>query len=95
MNNSEQNTTTVYHISDIENTIVFCPHCRDPILIEKMNCGIFRHASYISNHQPIDPHLSKEACDRLVLNKEVYGCAKPFKIEKRDDYFELSICGYI
>ena len=24
-------------------SIVECPHCNEPIIIEKLNCGIFRH----------------------------------------------------
>ena len=25
------------------NDIIVCPHCNDYIIIEKLNCGIFRH----------------------------------------------------
>jgi hypothetical protein len=27
-----------------ENIIVICPTCKEPVLIEKLNCCIFRHA---------------------------------------------------
>ena len=27
----------------VEEPIVVCPHCKESILIEKLNCGIFRH----------------------------------------------------
>ena len=59
--------------------IVICPHCKDHIIIEKINCGIFRHGEF-KNGKQIDPHLSKEMCDNLIKNKSIYGCGKPFKI---------------
>jgi hypothetical protein len=27
---------------DIE-SVVICPHCNEPVIIEKINCAIFRH----------------------------------------------------
>jgi hypothetical protein len=91
--------------------IVICPHCKDPIIIEKINCGIFRHGEF-KNGKQIDPHLSKEMCDKLIKNKSIYGCGKPFKIiskttnahvdvdfEKKigenDNNYEAIICEYI
>ena len=60
--------------------LVNCPHCNDLIIIEEINCGIFRHAWYKINHQQINPHLSKTECDELIKNNSIYGCCKPFKI---------------
>ena len=63
-----------------EEPILKCPHCNDFIIIEKLNCGIFRHAIYIDANQQIPPHSTKDFCDQLVAEKKIYGCGKPFQI---------------
>ena len=30
------------NIENITNIVVECPHCKEPVLIEKINCCIFR-----------------------------------------------------
>jgi hypothetical protein len=60
-------------------TIVQCPHCKDFVWIEQLNCRIFRHACY-KNGVPIPPHASKEECESLLEKQLVYGCTKPFQI---------------
>ena len=62
--------------------IVICPQCNVPIIIEKLNCGVFRHASYIHNNEQIPPHSSKEICDQLLADNKINGCGKPFQIIK-------------
>ena len=72
---------TIKEEQDIENEIiVFCPHCQDPIVIEKLNCCIFRHGTLISSGKQIGPHSPKELCDFYVLRNKIYGCGKPFQI---------------
>lgn len=78
----------------MQNNIVRCPHCYNFIIIEKLNCGIFRHAIYKNNGKQIDPHSSKEICDKLLKEKLIYGCAKPFEIIKKDEKFKIKICEY-
>ena len=79
-----------------DNIIVSCPHCNEFILIEKLNCCIFRHGVLIRNGLEIDPHSPKEYCEYLFNNKLIYGCGKPFKIIKSDDiFFHAIICDYI
>jgi hypothetical protein len=81
---------------DKNELIVSCPHCSEHILIEKLNCCIFRHGSFIKNGKQIDPHLPKEQCERLIKKRLIYGCGKPFKIIKNTkDDFEATICDYI
>jgi len=77
--------------------IVFCPHCNNAIQIfyNEINCKIYRHGIYKNSMKQIDPHLSKEECDRLVKNNLIYGCGKPFKINIRDNSIQLVKCGYI
>ena len=63
--------------------IVTCPHCNLLIFIfeKEYNCKIFRHGVYKNNiSQQIDPHLSKEECDRLKKEDRIFGCGKPFKL---------------
>lgn len=76
--------------------VVICPHCSDSILIEKLNCCIFRHGTIKADGQQMNPHLSKEICDGLFSNNLIYGCGKPFQIVKNDkNEFVAIICGYI
>ena len=43
----ETNSTIKEGQDILTEIIVFCPHCQDPIVIEKLNCCIFRHGTLI------------------------------------------------
>lgn len=58
-----------------------CPHCQGTIIIEQINCKIFRHGIYRSNGLQISPHASKKECDRLVENNLIWGCGRPFRFD--------------
>ena len=77
--------------------IIICPHCQISVLIEQLNCKIFRHGTFKHNGQQINPHEPKEVCDYFFANKMIYGCGKPFKIEQKPDSNEFIalICEYI
>ena len=75
--------------------IINCPNCSEIIIIEKINCGIFRHGTLIKTGKQINPHTIKKECDRLVKKNLIYGCGKPFKILIEDDKIEVTICDYI
>ena len=75
--------------------IVCCPHCSEFIIIEKLNCGIFRHGIYKDDGKQIDPHLCKEECEELVESGEIHGCGKPFQIVIVDGKAEVLICDYV
>lgn len=77
------------------NKIVYCPHCSDPVEILQLNCCIFRHAILKSNHSQINPHSSFAECSRLLSDKLIYGCGKPFKIIVKGTELEAIICDYI
>lgn len=72
--------------------IVKCPRCFEYIMIEQINCRIFRHAVYKSNGEQIHPHASKEECEKMVAENLVYGCAGPFLLDASGC---AVICGYI
>ena len=84
-----------------DHIIVNCPHCEEPILImlNELNCKIFRHGIYKHNHKQIDPHLPKVACDELKKKDLIYGCGKPFQIVINSTENSLSykaqICDYV
>ena len=61
-------------------TIVICPNCNEFVLIKELNCCIFIHAIMIKTGEQIDPHSSNETCEKLIKEKKIYGCGKPFKI---------------
>jgi hypothetical protein len=77
------------------NLIVLCPHCNDPILIDQLNCKIFRHGVLKNNSEQINPHSSKIECDNYVNNDLIYGCGKPFKIIELNNEYKVEICDYI
>jgi len=77
------------------NKVITCPHCNNFVFIEELNCCIFRHAVMKSTNQQIDPHSSKEVCDRLLSQNLIFGCGKPFKIIKDGDKLHVEICDYI
>jgi hypothetical protein len=79
----------------MEEPVLKCPHCSQYIIIEKLNCGIFRHGILITNGQQINPHESKEMCDYFYHKKLIYGCGKPFQIIKHGEKFQIQICDYI
>lgn len=71
--------------------ILECPNCKLLVIIEQLNCKIFRHGVYKDSWQNINPHMSKEDCDKLVNLNLIYGCGKPFRIEENMAY----ICDYL
>ena len=73
--------------------VINCPHCNDFIIIycNEINCKIFRHAIY-KNGTNVNPHASKEECERLLHNNEIYGCGKPFILNENN---QPIICDYI
>jgi hypothetical protein len=76
--------------------VVTCPHCDMPVLIEQLNCKIFRHATLVSNNTQINPHASKEECDHYIKNNLIYGCGKPFQVVENSDGTHLAVvCEYI
>ena len=80
----------------LTNIVVSCPHCNVIILIEQLNCKIFRHGVLKSNNTQIDPHMSKKDCDDCINNNLIYGCGKPFKIvENENNELKPVICEYI
>jgi hypothetical protein len=75
--------------------ILECPHCKEYIVIEKINCAIFRHGVLKKNGKQIDPHASKEICEHYIKNDMIYGCGKPFRIIIKENVFYTEICDYI
>ena len=75
--------------------IVICPHCNDPIIIEKLNCGIFRHGVIKETGKQMEPHSVKLVCDELKAQDLIYGCGKPFRIDIHNEVYVVSICEYI
>jgi hypothetical protein len=79
----------------MNDSVVICPHCSQHILIEKLNCMIFRHGTFISNGQQIESHEIKDVCDYFVSNNMIYGCGKPFQIVLKENIYVAIICEYI
>ena len=83
-------------MSEIVNIIVVCPHCNEFVLIEQLNCKIFRHGVLKSNNTQINPHASKEECDSLFEQDLIIGCGKPFRIvEEIPNTYSAEVCEYV
>lgn len=75
--------------------IIECPHCKQYVIIEQINCAIFRHGIYKNNLQQINPHMPKIECEELKNNDLIYGCSKPFRLDKKNDIWIALECDYI
>ena len=76
--------------------IITCPHCQEKVLIEQVNCGIFRHAVFKSSGDQVPPHLPENECLKLIEADAVVGCCKPFRLLLRENgVYEAVQCGYI
>jgi hypothetical protein len=85
----------VEKVEKVENFIIECPHCKDSVLIEQLNCRIFRHGILKHNGVQINPHSPKDLCDHYVKNNMIYGCGKPFLIKGDAPNLIVEICDYI
>ena len=75
--------------------VVSCPHCKDFIMIEEINCNIFRHGVIKSSGKQMDPHSSKELCEKMKETDAIFGCGKPFSLVKKNDEYYSQLCEYI
>lgn len=79
-----------------DENIITCPHCNEFVIIQEINCGIFRHGILKTTNEQIEPHSKKEVCDYLKSKDLIYGCGNPFQIiKKADNSIEIIICHYI
>lgn len=69
-----------------------CPHCDLDIIIIDINCGIFRCGIFKDTGKQLNPHATKDECDKVFKENLIYGCGKPFKITVDK---KLIICDYI
>lgn len=74
--------------------IIECPHCKDEIIIMKkeLNCRIFRHGIIKNTYIQMNPHESRDKCEKYKKEDLIFGCGKPFRINNK---FIAEICEYI
>ena len=76
--------------------IVQCPHCGGDVIIEQLNCKIFRHGIFKKDGKQINPHASKEDCDKWLEKELIFGCGKPFRVVAQEEKtYKAEICDYI
>ena len=88
---------------NLTDIVIECPHCKEHVLIEKLNCGIFRHGILKINGNQIDPHSPKDLCDFYIKKQLIFGCGKPFQVISKsnpnstnnDDNYIAIVCDYI
>ena len=73
---------------------VNCPNCNIMIEVVELNCCIFRCGIYKINYTQIPSHSTREECDRLNKNNEIYGCGKPFRILQTNTKYIIETCDY-
>jgi len=78
-----------------EEPILICPHCQNFVLIQKINCTIFRHGILKKNGKQINAHTPRGMCEYYINNNLIYGCGKPFRIVNNNGTLETEICDYI
>ena len=76
--------------------IIICPHCNVEILVyeNEIKCAIFRHGIYKDTYKQINPHLSRELCEKLINDNLIIGCGKPFQLIKKNNTWKAEICDY-
>jgi hypothetical protein len=67
-----------FHNGSENLTIFSCPRCEGSIVVDELNCQIFRHAQY-KNGTPFPPHASKEFIEQNINN--IFGCGAPLRYE--------------
>ena len=96
MSNTRKN---VEYISADHCYVFQCPHCAcyTQVADNEVNCQIFRHGILKSTGMQVNPHASKEYCDRLVTQHLVDGCCGPFKLFRGSNGVVeyVDICDYI
>ena len=75
--------------------VIFCPNCNEPVIIQELNCGIFRHGILKSNYQQMDPHTPKDICIYLKKYDKILGCGKPFQVLIENNQVIIKRCDYI
>jgi hypothetical protein len=80
---------------EIKNFVVTCPSCEMFVIIEQINCAIFRHGIFKQSATQIPPHSSKIDCDAFIKNELIYGCGKPFIVTVIDGTPVAGHCEYI
>lgn len=65
------------------------------VLLLEVNCKIFRCGIFKSNFQQINPHESKELCDKYALDNIIFGCGRPFQLVQSISVWSVEICEYI
>ena len=95
---------SVYYDERLKIYTFNCPHCDLIIEVEKdaVNCSIFRHGYYFTKignsiqlTGQVNPHASKEECDRLSNSGKIYGCGKPFRMVLNRGTYTVEKCDYI
>jgi len=86
MNNNSTSPQEIY---------VNCPHCDGGIEIHftEINCNIFRHGIFKVTGMPMNPHESKENCEKYFDAGLIHGCGKPFELDQTTR--TAVICDYI
>jgi hypothetical protein len=95
--NETQNTSvsTLMEPMDVVKTFVICPHCGGGVVVEELNCAIFRHAAFRSNGEQIPPHSTQQSIETWRMNNLIMGCGGPFKVVKNiDNEWVAEICTY-
>lgn len=96
-NTQKYSDTLPERIEDDKSLQLACPHCEGifNVFDNEIRCRIFRHGVHKKLLLPMNPHASKEECDRLVEEGIIFGCGKPFEMIKDDNgSWKAVVCEY-
>lgn len=82
----------VTHDASSDTYYFACPHCSGMCAVRRsdIRCTIFRHAMWLDGRF-VPPHASRRECEQWLRNREVFGCARPFRFDGE----RVSVCDYI
>jgi len=91
----EQQSVQHHQLDEHDYLVYHCPYKECNILNivynNEIHCGIFRCGYNNSTGQQIPQHATKTECDILRNDKNIIGCAQPYRLVGKLP----TICGYI
>jgi len=76
-------------MENIPKVIIKCPHCGCPVIIDQLNCNLFRHGVFKDTNEQINPHATDEECDNYISKDLIYGCGKPFVVIETENTYDV------
>ena len=68
------------------NLWIICPHCNTQLDFNPIACGTAIHGYLINEkYKQVDPHASREVCEKYIHANAIAGCGKRILITKSEN----------